>query len=174
MNPVLENIYTRRSIRSFTEEKINKEDLDLILKAAISAPSGMNKQSFRFTVIRNKEKMSELAREIAVELERDVEKYNFFLPDVLILVSDDRENSNGLADCACAQENIFLSAHSLGIGSVWINQLKLICDKPKIRALLDEYEIPESHIVWGMAALGYPKDNILVDKERKAVIHYID
>lgn len=174
MNPVIENILTRRSIRSFTGEAIKEEELQQILKAAIHAPSGMNKQSFRFTVLRNKEKMSRLAREIALELERDVEKYNFFLPSAIIMVSNDRDNGNGLADCACALENIFLAANSLGIGSCWINQLKLICDQPKIRNILNEFEIPDNHIVWGMAALGYPKHQELPLMERKAVIHFVD
>ncbi|BCN31373.1 nitroreductase family protein [Anaeromicropila herbilytica] len=174
MNQVLENIITRKSVRSFTDKTIEDDILEQIIKAGIHAPSGMNKQSFRFTIVRNKDKMSRLAKEIATELERDVNTYNFYLPDVLIMVSDETENSNGLADCACALENIFLAAHSLGVGSVWINQLKLICDKPKIRAILDEFEIPASHTVWGMAALGYPKENATVTKERKAVIHYVE
>lgn len=174
MNQVIEAIETRRSVRSFTDERIKDEELSQILQAAVCAPSGMNKQTFRFTVLRNKEKMSLLAKEIALELERDASSYNFYLPDVLILVSDNSENGNGLADCACSLENIFLAAHSLGVGSVWINQLKLICDKPKIREVLDEFQIPSNHIVWGMAALGYPKDQTSVEKIRKGVIHYID
>ena len=31
------------------------------------------------------------------------------------------------------EKNIFLAAHELGVGSVWINQLKLICDKENVR-----------------------------------------
>lgn len=54
-----------------------------------------------------------------------------------------------------ALENIFLAAHALGIGSVWINQLNGICDEPAVRAVLTKLKIPENHIVWGMAALGY-------------------
>ena len=51
-----------------------------------------------------------------------------------------------------------LAAHSFGIGSVWINQLRTLCDDPEVRALLDEFEIPSDHVVYGMAALGYPAD----------------
>lgn len=48
--------------------------------------------------------------------------------------------------------------HIFGIGSVWINQLRTLCDDPEVRALLDEFEIPSDHVVYGMAALGYPAD----------------
>ena len=42
MNETLKNIFTRRSVRSFNDRPIKDEDLDLILKAAVYAPSGMN------------------------------------------------------------------------------------------------------------------------------------
>ncbi|MFR2965277.1 MAG: nitroreductase family protein, partial [Anaerovoracaceae bacterium] len=45
MNSVIENMFTRRSVRKFTEQKISSEDLDMILKTGIYAPSGMNMQT---------------------------------------------------------------------------------------------------------------------------------
>ena len=58
-------------------------------------------------------------------------------------------------DCACAMQNIFLAAKSLGIGSCWINQLGQTCDDPDVRAFLTKLGIPENHRVYGCAALGY-------------------
>ena len=55
-NAVLDNILTRRSCRAYTDRPVSKEDLDTILKAAIYAPSGMSRQSWQFTVIRQKGK----------------------------------------------------------------------------------------------------------------------
>ena len=45
MNEVIKNLLSRRSIRSFSERHISREDLEIILKAAAYAPSGMNKQT---------------------------------------------------------------------------------------------------------------------------------
>ena len=45
-------------------------------------------------------------------------------------------------DCACALENIFLAAKSLGIGSCWINQLGQTCDDPDVRAFLTKLGVP--------------------------------
>ncbi|WP_234124087.1 nitroreductase family protein [Clostridium hydrogenum] len=166
MNEVLQNILTRRSIRKFKEEQIKDEELELILKAGTYAPSGMNKQSWQFTVVQNKEKIDLLAKVVREALGRD-EGYNFYKPATLIMLSNDKENTNGLADCSCALENIFLMAHSLGIGSCWINQLKTICDEKAVREVLTSFDIPQNHVVWGIAAIGYP-DQETKEHERKA------
>lgn len=173
MDKILENIITRRSVRSFQQKQINKEELEQIMKAAVYAPSGMNQQSWHFTVIQNKEKMKTLAKAMAKQLGKDEDSYNFYKPDVLIMASNDRNNTNGLADCSCALQNIFLMSHELGIGSVWINQLKNICDEPEIRSILNSFEIPQQHIVWGMAALGYPVEESKDKKRKEGTIHYI-
>ncbi len=154
MNPVLENIKTRRSIRSFSSRPISRADLCAIVEAGQYAPTAMNRQEFQFTVLISKEKLAQLASVIREEIGADV-GYNFYGPNALILLSCDPKNHNGMLDCACALQNIFLSAHSLGIGSVWINQLRDICDKPAVRAVLSSFGVPKGHVVWGMAALGY-------------------
>ena len=127
MNETLNSIFTRRSIRKFTDQKISDDDLKLIAKAACYAPNGRNTERWQFTVIHNEEKIKKLAKAISKELNLD-DSYNFYKPDALIIASNSRDNKYGIEDCACALENIFLAAHSLGIGSVWINQLNGICD----------------------------------------------
>ena len=153
MNEVLKNILTRRSIRSFTEERSPDEAVEQIVQAAIYAPSGRNLQSWHFTVIHDRDKIARMAAVMQELLGNP--NYNLYKPDMLILVAADRENSLGQLDTGCAMENIFLAAHSLGIGSVWVNQLYAFCDKEPLRALLTEYGLPETHVVWGTAALGY-------------------
>ena len=51
MNEVLNNIYTRRSIRKFTEKDVPKELVDEIVKAGTFAPSGKNMQTYRFFIM---------------------------------------------------------------------------------------------------------------------------
>lgn len=177
MNPsVMQTIKARRSIRAFTDQPIPREQLEQLVEAGQWAPTGKNRQSFRFTVLTDREKIQNLARTVAPHFEWTKGKnYNFYGPTALILLSDERENTNGLADCSCALQNIFLMAHELGIGSCWINQLKYICDEPDIRPLLTDLRIPADHIVWGMAALGYPAKPAPTDKlERKSEVVYID
>lgn len=172
-NAVLNNILTRRSCRSYTDREVNRGDIDTILKAGIYAPSGMNLQSWQFTVIRKKENILGLAEVVRKTLNRQ-EGYNFYNPNVIILVSNSRDNTNGLADCACAMENMFLMAHELGIASCWINQLKEICDVPEVRAELDKYNVPKDHVVWGIVDLGYAKEELKMKEKNESVIVYAD
>lgn len=172
MNEILNNIKTRRSIRSFTDEKIPKEALEQIVEAGRYAPSAMNRQLCRFMVVQNPVMIEKLAAAIRRELNRD-SSYHFYAPNVMLLVSNERSNPHGIEDCACALENIFLAAHALGIGSVWINQLKGICDAPGIRTVLNEMHLPESHIVLGMAALGYPAEPPKEAVKRTDVVEWI-
>lgn len=171
MSQVLDNICSRRSRRSFTDAIILRENLDLMVKAALHAPSGMGRQSRQITVIENREKIDRLAALVAETLGR--EDYDMYRPAALIMLSDETENPNGLADCACALENIFLTAEDLGIASVWINQLKTICEVPAVRAMLEELQIPADHTVWGMAALGYSEE-VPKEKEIKGVVKYVE
>ena len=168
MNEVLQNILSRRSYRSFEERPIAKEDLDLILQAAIYAPSGMNRQSWQFTVLQTPAQIETLAAAMRPVLQND--GYNFYRPAVLILASNECGNSNGLADCACALQNIFLEAEALGIGSCWINQLKDCCDDPAVREVLSRFGVPENHIVYGSAALGYPTQKVEAKPRRQGTI----
>ena len=71
-------------------------------------------------------------------------------------------------------ENIFLAAQSLGIGSVWINQLKDICDFPEVRASLRELGMPENQLVWGIAALGYIAKETPVKPRREGVVNIVE
>ncbi len=172
MNEILQNMLTRRSVRDFKSEQIKDEELDLILKAGIYAPSGMNKQSWQFTVVQNKEKIELLAKVVREALGRDA-GYNFYAPPTLIMLSNEKDNTNGLADCACALENIFLMASSLEIGSCWINQLKTICDEKEVREVLTSFDIPENHIVWGMASIGYPNSPAKEHERNNGVIKFV-
>ena len=163
MNETIQTILTRRSTRKFLNKPIPKEDLDLLIQAALHATSGMGKQTWQFTVVKNRAKIQELAAAIAVVLGR--EGYDMYAPEVLIIPSNEADSRFGKEDNACALENIFLAAHSLGIGSVWINQLQGICGDPRIREILTAFGIPENHVVYGLAALGYP-DDVKSHKER--------
>ncbi len=153
MNPVIEAILTRRSTRAFTDKPLTRDEMETLINAGRYAPSGMNRQTWHFTGILNQEKIHELATCISTVLDR--KDYNFYNAPALILVSNEKEGRWSRDDNACALQNILLAAHSMGIASVWVNQLKGICDDPRVRPLLTHMEIPENHEIYGLAALGY-------------------
>lgn len=157
MNDTIRSILNRRSVREFTDQTIPKPNLEMILQCGVYAPSGHNLQTWRFTVIQDREqilRLKETTERIAKE--KKVYFYGFQNPNAVILVSNDRKNNNAVQDSACAAENMMLAAQSYGIGSVWQNTLHQISDEPEIRELLQEFEIPDTHIVWAALLMGYP------------------
>ena len=70
MNEIMNNILTRRSIRKFTDAPVSREILDDLVQAALHAPSGCGKQTWKFTVITNKAAIKRLADAIETTLDR--------------------------------------------------------------------------------------------------------
>ena len=178
-NQTLRNIKTRRSIRSYQSLQIHTDDLELILEAALYAPSGSNHQLNRFTAIQNAEILNELNEVVrkafsglkhnnddnylkaAAKKRAENPNYNFYYhAPTLIIASNESGYPNAMADCAVGLQNIFLAAHSLGLGSCWINQLRWLDDHQDIRNYLQELGIPKEHIICGAAAIGYAKGMI--------------
>lgn len=50
-NTAIENIFARKSVRTYTPQPIEKEKVDLLVKAAMAAPTAVNKQPWAFVVV---------------------------------------------------------------------------------------------------------------------------
>lgn len=90
----------------------------------------------------------------------------YYHAPTLVIVSNEPTQWWAGMDCACAIENMFLAAQSLGIGSCWINQLGTTCDDPEVREFITALGVPVSHKVYGCVALGYGDPKIPM-KEKK-------
>ena len=98
MNAVMENILTRRSIRAFQNKEIPREELEQIIRAGLYAPSGQNRQTWKFTVVTDREQIGKLAEVIGRKLGRD--GYDMYSPQVLIIPSNEKESRFGREDDA--------------------------------------------------------------------------
>ncbi len=165
-NSVLEAIKARRSVRVYGTQQVSREDLEAILEAGTYAPNGMHLESWHFTAIRNAEKLTELNNRIKgafakSDLPRLQERGNnpsyccYYHAPTLVIVSNESTHWWAGMDCACAIENMFVAATSLGIASCWINQLGDTCDDPQVRELITALGVPADHKVYGCVALGY-------------------
>ena len=54
-------LFRRRSVRAYTDQEIEKEKIDLILRAGMQAPSARNQRPWRFLVIQNRKDLARLA-----------------------------------------------------------------------------------------------------------------
>ena len=175
---VLKNIFARRSIREFSDEKIPKKTIELILNAGVQAPSAKNKQPWRFVVVEGKNKVKALADEIMNEFGalkyglKALEKLRgkdviFHGAPLLVLIVANKDAKWGREDCALAAENMFLVARTRGIGSCWIATGTYLNN---MSGILRELGIPVDHEVVAPLVFGYPAKGFPPAADRKPKI----
>lgn len=170
---ILEVIHQRRSVRQFTEQAIDRDCLEKIVQAGQAAPSAMNQQKLRFTIVRDPEAIAHLQQAIGEALH--LENYHgLYAATGLILLTCPKDLGNAYFDAGCAMQNMMLAAAFLGVGSVWINQLKEIWDQPIIRQIFDAWAIPQDHRAACLLALGMPRESVFGDRENKTIVHWVE
>lgn len=149
---MLEEIKKRRSIRKFTDQKVEEEKIEDMLKAAMSAPTARNTQSWRFLVVTNRE---------ALDTMTNLQPYTGMMKTAFcaIIVMGDREASQPdeylYVDSAAAIENMLLEAVHLGLGTCWC----AIGPRPeRIKNFRDYYHISEQYVPIAAVAVGYPAE----------------
>jgi len=93
---------------------------------------------------------------------------NYHAP-TFVIVSGDTVLSprNAPLDCALVLGNMFLAAHSLGVGSCWINQLNVLNDEPGFREYMTRIGIPTENRIFGCACFGYADGQVCQAAQRK-------
>jgi nitroreductase len=118
MNPTLETIFHRRSVRKYTDQPVELEKLDLLLKAGMAAPSAMNCRPWEFIVVTDPEKLAQFRKGLIFG-DRNA-------PAAIVVCGNPSLSSNPAArlfwvqDCSAAAENMLIAAVGLGLGTVWI------------------------------------------------------
>jgi len=106
-NYVIDAILSGYSVRSYTSEPVTDQQLDLILKCGIKAPSARNLQPWKFTVIRDESTMKEIVEDVVQG-------------NILIIVSGVEPEQGGNTpdfDCGLATHSMFVAAEGLGLGA---------------------------------------------------------
>jgi nitroreductase len=170
-NPVLEAIKSRRAIRSYEDKPVPDSAIQTILEAATYAPSAINVQPWKFTLVTNKAEMknlSDIAKPGLIRALPDVgdegliglkkrlsnPNYNIFYNAPLLIFVSGVKSPYAVYDCSMAAQNMMLAAYTLGIGSCWIGTAVPTANDPKIKPSLG---IPEDHDVHAAVIFGYPK-----------------
>lgn len=183
MNEVLKTIKARHSIRTYTQEPISQENLDLMIEAAVWAPTAHNDQPWHFTVIQNKDllnRINEICREGMSKSSTDwmwnmAAKPSFrvtYDAPVLVIVSGKTDSYDYKADCSAAIENMILAAESLGIGSVWLGLVRFFFE---IEEEVKKLGIPEGYVPYYGVAFGYNANasKLPGPKRNMDVVNYI-
>ncbi|NLJ95386.1 MAG: nitroreductase family protein [Clostridiaceae bacterium] len=169
-------IFSRKSIREYTGEKISSEDLEKILEAGQAAAVGRGDyESLLLTVISNQDLIDEIeANDSKIMGE---ESHPFFGAPQIVLISvkpSDTEPSNvEFASVGCIAENISLAATELGVGSclIWGAIRRALGNEE----LLKKFELPKGYFPCGAVTLGKTNVKFEAKKNRHQIkIKYID
>ena len=155
MNPVLEAMKSRRSIRKFKPDMVEQEKIDQIVEAGLYAASGMGKQATKIIIVKNKafrDKLSAINGKIMGQPE-GVDPF-YGAPIVLIVLAD-KDWFTGIYDGSLVMGNMMLAAHTLGVGSCWIHRAKEEFEIPEYKELLKSLGIEGNWEGIGHCILGY-------------------
>ena len=122
MNEIINNLITRRSVRSFQKEQISEEQLNEILTAGTYAASGMGRQSAIMVVIQNPEIIKRLSKLNAAIM--DSENDPFYGAPTVVVVLGDSTIGTYLEDGALVMGNLLNAANAVGVDSCWIHRAK--------------------------------------------------
>ncbi len=184
MNETLKVLKTRRSIRSYKAQQINKEEIQQILEAGIYAPSGMNRQPWHFTVIQNKEIIDRLSGFIGEEMKASGDQhliefasqpgFNVFYHSPTVIIVSGKTELNPVVDCTIAAENLIIAAASLGIGSCWIGLANFIYAPEKREKYLSGLNLPEDYTPIHAIAFGYTDGEAPEPKPRaEGIVNFV-
>lgn len=168
MNPVLENIKRRRSVRSYKPNPVPDEYINQVIEAGNYAPTGNNRQAWRFVVVTdpamrgklydtayaNWKKVFENIKQNNPEQYEAVKHYGkmkdpvyYEAPCIIFVIG------YGPLDCAMVTENMMLAATSLGLGSCYLYFGAQVLDNPEI---VDALELVEGEKIYGPVIIGFP------------------
>lgn len=149
----LDFIFSRRSIRRFTAEKVSGNQIKLLLEAAMAAPTAMNLQPWHFVVIDDPGKLEEV---------RKILPFGKMQAPLAISICGNLGSLKRLVterfwvqDCSAATQNLLLAANTMGLGGVWCGVHPINRLENAVRAVLD---LPESVVPLNVVFIGHPAE----------------
>lgn len=184
---ILEAIYHRRAIRSFTGEAIDKDLIESLVDAAVHAPNAMDKQRWAFVIVRDRALMRRISGEAKALTLRtigsnpDLKPFRdmlssphlniFYDAPVLIIICATEDDRFVEQDCCLAAENLMLAACAKGLGTCWIGFAEAWLNQPEAKK---ELGLPATFRPIAPIVLGYPQGQPEAPERRRPVTIWID
>jgi nitroreductase len=155
----------RRSIRSFEDRPIDDQILKDIFETTRWCFSAVNRQPWRFYVVRNKDLIQKIAKECVTG------PFAVQAPVLVVLVGDPEVQPDWyLQDLSFVSLQLALAAWNFGIGTCWIGRI----NRDKVKQLIG---LKEKDFILTVLPLGYPKGDIPQPRPRKELeelVVYLD
>ena len=154
MSSLLEQIKTRRSVRSFKPDPVPQDLLDRIIEAGSWAPTSRGLQSPIIIQVSNREMRDKIAAANARIMGQEGSDPFYGAPVILIVLAR-KDVANRVYDGSLVMGNLMLAAHELGVGSCWIHRAKEEFETQWGKDLLNSLGVEGEYEGIGHCALGY-------------------
>ena len=166
---IIDNIMTRSSVRNYTSQKVDKEKIEILLKAGMAAPTAGNKQPWELLVVDDKEILTGITKLIKGAHMADKAPLA-----ICVLGSPDKAlvPEYWMQDCSAVSENILLAAHGMGLGAVWCGAYP-DNNTGKVEGLKKLLNLPEGTYTLSVIVIGHPAgESVVKDKWNPEKVHY--
>lgn len=168
-NDLIQLILTRTSIRAFQDKPVSDETVEVLLKAAMAAPSAKNSQPWSFVVIRDRALLEKLGDSLPNAKMTATAPVAVVICGVLEKALPGEAREYWIQDAAAATENFLLAVHALGLGAVWTGVHPI---SERIRILKDALHLPDGIEPFCLIPFGYPAVPATVkDKWDPSIVH---
>ena len=178
VNPVVETIMSRRSIRKYKPEAVEREKMQTIVECGINAPNGMNKQSWEVRVVDNPEFINGLTeifkKENPKAAERPGFKNMFNNAPTVVFIANDPAYDMSQIDCGLLGENMILSAWSMGIGSCCLGGPVRFMKSPAAAECMKKLGFSEGYELLYAIAFGYPDEMPAAKPREVSKVKFVD
>ncbi len=162
-------LQARRSIRKYTQEAVSKEEIDILMHAAMSGPSACNKMPWDFYVVSDETMLEKL---------RNATQYSNIKAPLAIVVCGNLSRALPMQlapfwiqDCSAATENILLAATDMGLGTVWCG---IHPQKRAEKRVSEALGLTEKQIPLNIIYVGHPDETKESrDQYKEKCVHYI-
>lgn len=152
---VLDNIATRTSVRDYEARPVEKEKIEKMLRAAMAAPTAMNKQPWHFVVVDQRNVLDALAG--ANPYAKMLKKAPLA---IVVCGNTDKMIEGGgrdfwIQDASAATENLLLAAHAMGLGAVWTGAYP---SEERCISISKVLSLSDNLVPLNMIVVGYPAE----------------
>jgi len=168
----LKAIMNRRSIRKFSDEEVSNEQLDIIMKAAMAAPSACDRRAWEYYIVKNDE--------VKENIKKGVTFGKFKSPIIIVVCLKENKtlplvmHDTNYCDLSASIENILLAVTDLGLGAVWC---AIYPNPHNAKVVRKALSAPITHTPFSAIFIGHPasdEDGKVKDKYDETRIHVIE
>lgn len=171
---LLEGLEKRCSVRRYEERPVSREDMDLLLHAAVRAATGSGQQPWGFVVINGRETLDGYSETIKAYLKEHLaefpylQRYESWMTNpkfhvfnrahTALAIYGSKDSHWRVYDCSMAAGNVMLAGLERGIGSCWIGFAESLFGA---EAFKTAHGVPAEYELVATLSLGYWKDGVL-------------